>query len=91
MANVLLHVCDWNYEDKYYELPEDWLREFATKAGKESLESAWDWLMLQVDYGKNPELPVKRCDDKANHTLAEYFLDWIDAEESISEWEWDSK
>ena len=21
MANVLLHLSDWNYQDKYYELP----------------------------------------------------------------------
>lgn len=87
MANVLLQVSDWNYEEKYYELSEDVLREFANKVSTESLQDAWDWLMPQVNYGDDPEKPVKRCDDSANHTLDEYFLDWENPIECIEDWE----
>lgn len=87
MVNVLLHVSDWNCEDKYYELPEAILRAFASKVSNESLKDAWDWLMPQVDYGGNPEKPVKRCDNSANHTLDEYFFDWEYPTECVEEWE----
>lgn len=86
---VLLHVSDWNYEDKYYELPLSILQNFGQKA-KENRDEAWDWLMGFVDYsGENPDKPVKRCDDCVDHLLEEYFFDFENPVESVDDWGFD--
>lgn len=85
---VLLHVCDWNYQDKYYNVPLDILQEFAAKIKSANLTApnlggAWDWFIEQKDKGI-----VQRCDSVADHTVGpeEYFLDWVNPIESVAEW-----
>ena len=89
MTKVLLHLSDWNYQDKYYELSYDLLKEFSKLITAVGINQAWDWFTPQVDYGGNPERPVKRCDDEADHTLDEYFLDWEHPKDCLEEWGFD--
>lgn len=86
MDKVLLHVSDWNYQDKYYEMPLDLLREFARKVKELPLQEAWDWFVSKVNYGGKPELPILRCDESTDHTLEEYFFDYGHPQNSIDEW-----
>ena len=84
---VLLHVSDWNYKDKYYQLPLSMLHSFGRLILAQGISKAWGWFVTQVDYGGDPDLLIKRCDNEADHTLDEYFLDYTHPEESVSEWE----
>lgn len=83
---VILEFCDWNMEDKYYEVPLSILKEFKEKARKD-FSATWTWFHEQVDYdgvgGKDK--PVKY--GKVNMLLDRYFLDYGNAQESLSEWE----
>jgi hypothetical protein len=84
---VLLHLSDWNYEDKYYHMPKSVLKEFATRiknanTKEVNLGGAWDWLIEQQDAGL-----VERCDASADHTADEYFLDWETPKSCVAEWE----
>jgi hypothetical protein len=85
---VLLHVSDWNSQNKYYTLPLDLLRKFSTKAQTNPCD-AWQWLIAQTGYGSNPEKPVQRC-DVVDLSLDEYFYDYMYPADSISDWneEW---
>ena len=86
MDKVVLHVSDWNYQEKYYEMPLDLLQEFAKKVKRLSLDEAWDWFTSQVNYGGQPSLPIRRCDDSTDHTLEEYFFDYERPQDSINDW-----
>ena len=86
MTKVLLHLSDWNYQDKYYELSYDQLKELSKLITTVGIDKAWDWFVPQVDYGGNPERPIKRVDDEADHTLDEYFLDWEHPKDCVEEW-----
>ena len=79
MDPVLLHVSDWNLQDKWYELSLAALKEFRERALKGNLELAGDWLVQ--------ESGAKRCDEAADHTLEEYFFDYTNPDESLGEWE----
>lgn len=86
----LLHLSDWNDTDKYYEVPTDTLVAFKETIRRFGISAAWRWFTDQVDYsadasGQNK--PIKRVDDRANHTLDTYFLDWQNAMESSAEWD----
>jgi len=81
MSQVLLHVCDWNYQDRYYHTSEDVVLEFGMRIISNNIEEAWDWLNEQKDKGL-----VEQCDDKANLTLDTYFFDWDNPNESIADW-----
>lgn len=84
---VLLHVSDWNNEDKWYELPLSILKEFGKMAIRDH-RVAWSWLVGQVDYnGDQHEKPVKRCDHCVNHNLNEFFFDWYEPAASVKDWE----
>jgi hypothetical protein len=87
--HVLLHVSDWNSQDKYYQLSHVLLSEFKLRilAQPDGLNAAWDWFTDLVDYGDEPAYPIKQVSGRANHTLDEYFLDWFEPQESAGEWE----
>ena len=80
---VILHLVDWNYQDKYYEVPFSILEEFERRI-PEGLEAAWDWFTGQVDYDGSGEHPIKvgRVDMRS----ANFFLDWENPIESIESW-----
>jgi hypothetical protein len=84
---VLLHVSDWNYQDKYYNMPKVLLAEFADRLQKADLTKAnlggvWDWHIANKDSGL-----VERCDESVDHTMDTFFLDWTNPLESVREWE----
>jgi hypothetical protein len=90
---VLLHVSDWNSQDKYYQLSHVLLSEFKQRilakpnGLRSSVNTAWDWFTDLVDYGDEPANPIKQVSGRANHTLDEYFLDWFEPQDSAGEWE----
>jgi len=86
---ALLHFCDRNSQDKYYQLPRILLSELQQRilAQPNGFDAVWDWFTDLVDYGDEPANPIKEVSDRANHTLDEYFLDWYEPQESASEWE----
>lgn len=91
---LILHVSDWNYQDRWFNVPPSFLVEFKERVLKhpDDAEEAWEWLTTQADYGKNPELPAKRrsqswCDNAVNHTLTEVFFDYNNPGESVNEWD----
>lgn len=90
---VLLQVSDWNYEDKYYEIPIKLLKQLQERilSADGEMKDAWDWFTPQVNYGKAEDVgkPIRRCDDSVNHNLEEFFLDYLNPHESASEWEFD--
>ena len=81
---AVLHISDWNYEDKYYEAPIELIREFKARIEKDGLTTAWEWWVTKVDYVNN-DLPVKF--GLVDMRLDVYFMDYNNAQESISEWE----
>jgi len=85
----VLHLSDWNYQDKYYEMPESILLEFAKRIKEHKLDSneAWQWLLTQVDFGQDDDKgkPIKT--GEVNMHLEAFFLDWENAGECIAEWD----
>ena len=84
MREVILHLSDWDYEDRYYQLPAALLDEFReqilTKGLGTSHPNAWDWFIAQsiagcIKYGL------------VDMRLGTFFLDWHNVLESLSEWE----
>jgi hypothetical protein len=61
MDNVILHLSDWNSQDKYYELSLALLKEFYKLLRQHGLDGtkplaqdhAWKWFHEQVDYEGN--------------------------------------
>ena len=87
MSNVILHVSDWNYKDKYYEAPVELLKEFRVrvkKDGIEAMDGAWQWWTSQVDYDEDGKKPIKYM--LVNMNLDLYFFDYNNDQESIEEW-----
>lgn len=92
MDNVILNVSDWNYQDKWFQMPLALLVELQGKVKSAGINSAWGWLVKLVDYTEDrsdASKPVWRCDHAVDHTLDEYFLDWTNPLESVDEWEFD--
>ena len=84
---VLLHVCDWSGDDRYYHTPLSVLVEFKQRLAKADttqldLGGVWVWFMEAIASGQ-----VQQCDSAADHTVDEYFLDWEYPLESSDEWE----
>jgi len=85
---VILHVSDWNYQDKYYQMPREMLITFYKTLKEKGLDEAWRWLGDNTDYGLNAEdtkLPIKYGD--VNMRYDEYFFDYTEPDASIDEWE----
>lgn len=76
---VLLHVSDWNLQDRWYEVPRSSLRELRERVRTGDVRNAWDWLL--------EESGARRCDESADHTLDELFFDYTNPVESVDEWE----
>ena len=48
---VVMHVCDWSYQDRYYEAPISLIREFKRRFLEEKdIEPVWEWWTDQVAY-----------------------------------------
>lgn len=80
---VILHVSDWNMQDKWYQTDADTLQSFADRIRAQGIETAWDWFIALTDG------PVIRVDDQVDMTLDRYFIDWHDPIMSVDEWEFD--
>ena len=91
---VILHVSDWNYQDKYYQAPISLVKEM----GRRILEckdirtddeiSPWDFWIGQVNYDDKPEekdKPIKF--GLVDMTLDLFFLDYNNPIESAEEWD----
>lgn len=90
--NIILHINDWNMQDKYYSVEPKLLKEFLTRATKESMEDVWDWFIGENVYVPKPDnpkehkvnpkaRPLKRIDTN----LEQVFFDYNDPEESAKE------
>lgn len=82
---VILHLSDWNYRDKYYELPLTLLKEFHGRALADR-GAAWDWFTGQIDYGSPDDKgkPIKT--GRIDTGLDVFYMDWEDCTESLNEW-----
>lgn len=85
---VILHVCDWNLQDRYYEVPEQLVRDLAARLKAEHIDRVWDWFVGQVDYSDNPEKPCKHV-TLVDTDLNQWFLDYNDPLTCVKEWEMD--
>lgn len=83
--NVIFHLSDWSYRDKYYEMPKSLLLEFKKKLETIGLQATWDWFTTQVDYDEKGDKPAKF--GKVDMTLQEFFLDWEHPLECLVEWD----
>ena len=77
MAKPLLHVGDWNYQDKYYRVSLDVLKGLREKVKVVSVQKAWDWFQAQS---------IKRL-QRIDPNEDSYFFDYTNPLESVSEWE----
>jgi len=90
---VILHLSDWNLQDKYYEAPISLLKKFRKKyleARKKHDEDkaigiAWDWWTPQVDFGEKADKKKPIKFGNVNMTLEEFFLDWMAPDEGFNE------
>ena len=80
---AILHVCDWNCQDRYYETTEAVLAELKARVltgPDEDPQAAWEWFTDNKD--------SKYVQDCVNLTLETYFFDYAFAPHaSVSEWE----
>lgn len=86
---VLMTVCDWNLQNRHYEVPMPLLHEFKRRIlSEQKIERVWGWFVTEVDFdGECPEKFCRYVQDKADHTLIEFFFDYNDPQESIKHWE----
>lgn len=83
-----MHVSDWNYEDRYYQLTLDQLKGFKEEFVKNGLRMAWDWLTSRIKYDKKDANPLRTIKTgTVNMNLSEVFLDYMEPDDSIAEWE----
>jgi hypothetical protein len=89
---AIVHVSDWNYEDKYYEAPIEFIKELKKRMKKvksvKSMDDAWGWWVGNVDYGESKSTrdnPIKF--GKVDMRLEEFFFDYNNPVESVDEWE----
>jgi hypothetical protein len=82
---AILHVSDWNLQDRYYEAPLALIKEMQSKIRKIGMEKAWTWWTNQVDWDQDSSQPIKY--GIVNMTLDTFFLDYNNELESIDEWE----
>jgi len=86
--SVILLMNDQEGMDRYYQTTESLVLAFASriiKAG-EITDAIWDWWLGQVDFGEEPDKPVKNV-VLYDTTLPTYFLDYSEPIESIRDWE----
>lgn len=80
---ALLCVGDWNYQDKYYRIPTQLLKEFATKIKTDNdMHKSWDWFVELIEEKKIKRLKVIPVDED------QFFLDYNNPIDSINEWDW---
>jgi hypothetical protein len=80
---VLLHVSDWNSQDKFYEMDAATLKEWRTLHESEAdTKVLWRWFIARKDENK-----IVRCDEAADHTLDEFFWDYMFPHECAKDWE----
>jgi hypothetical protein len=86
IEEVVLHLGDWNYQDKYYQLPKNLLVEFKERIEKYGLHSdeAWQWFVANVNYDDETEKPIKF--GVVDMSLNVFFLDWENEKECMEEW-----
>jgi len=84
---TIIHVSDWNMQDKAFKFPENKIEELAkrlksmTKVWYESYnKELWDWSETWEWFLKYA-VRTKGIED------AEYFIDWTEPVESVEEWE----
>lgn len=82
---TILHVSDWNMQDKYYEVPISILVELKQHIMDKSIQRAWDWF---IDISHNGAPIHRRYVVFAN--TDNYFLDYLDPLESVNEWVFES-
>lgn len=89
-TRVLLHVSDWNFQDKYYEVPFSLLAEFKTRilAGDDKdPHETWTWFTDQVDFD-DPKAKIAYVQEAVDMRLEEYFFDFaFEPKQSVREWE----
>ena len=82
---AILHLCDCNLQDRYYEVPVELLKELKQRIERDGMGAAWSWWTEQADFdGTEPNKPIKY--GTVNMTLPTYFLDFSDPQESLDEW-----
>lgn len=89
---LILHVIDWNGQDRYYEVPEEILAQFKDRIeANQAIETPWDWFINEhVDFGDEPDLPVIYGGNQLRRidmTLPQVTLDFNDAVASVKTWE----
>ena len=87
-TNQLLHVSDWNYQDKYYRVPIAILKQMAEKIKTgDTIKDVWDWFVNQVDY-KDPKAPIKRLVRVPTKEIEEaLFFDYSAPVFSVLQWD----
>lgn len=84
---VIIHLQDWNMQDKYYEVPWVLMVEFRDRVLQEDgIEKTWTWFVEQVNYGRPEDAGKPVLTGRVDMTLPQYFVDWTEAVESVSEW-----
>lgn len=89
---VILHLSDWNNQDRYFEMPISLLKDLQKRIKRDGISSAYKWMYEQVDYGDHPKRPIKtgrKVDIEAcvDMTLAQFFLDWTEPDTCMTEWD----
>ena len=89
MEKAILHVSDWNNNDRYYEVLDSLLLEFKRRILEDGVKATWTWFMTQTSTSDEPDTdkPSRRVQDAVNMTLDTYFFDYTNGQESVEEWE----
>lgn len=85
---AILHLSDWNLNDRYYEAPLELIKELKQRiiAAANDMNDAWEWWTNQVAYSGPTTTETPIAYGTVDMTLDEYFLDWNNVEECLNEW-----
>lgn len=85
----ILHLSDWNYNDKFYNAPLSLIKELSARIKKDGMSEAWQWWTDLVDYdGDGTDEEPIHMNVPANHDDSdEFFLDYEHPLECLAEWD----
>jgi hypothetical protein len=86
--NIIIHMSDWNFQDRAYLFPEHLIPELIARVkllpikGKGWLGNDYDW-----EHNKTWDWFVEHCESTIGIENADYFLDYHNPVECVEEWE----
>jgi hypothetical protein len=90
---VVLHLSDWNMQDRFYLAPLSLLMEFGDRILEfgglqtpKSKNDPWEWWTSQTNYdNREPDLPIRYL-QRVSTQYEQFFLDFMEPVACVKEW-----